>query len=235
MKLDISISVKNYLVGQKNQTNKQTNKWWNFAVKVYLNIWSIFRHNHFLQAVPNYHNIRQILENQSNRNYIYEYVLNMETFFRHFKKKRSHGKNRLIVKQFQTVTNLELRLVAMLPVNLFSIPLGIEHIFSFYIPLGIEHIFSFEQTWIQNCFVQNWIESGPDYFQMLSIYFISIAIILFLKGHYSSFEHNNFFGPRLVFLKVFEEDGTGKLVTTGKGLLQLRYTVIEVTFHSRLR
>ena len=147
----------------------------------------------------------------------------METFFRHFKKKRSHGKNRLIVKQFQTVTNLELRLVAMLPVNLFSIP------------LGIEHIFSFEQTWIQNCFVQNWIESGPDYFQMLSIYFISIAIILFLKGHYSSFEHNNFFGPRLVFLKVFEEDGTGKLVTTGKGLLQLRCTVIEVTFHSRLR
>ena len=90
----------------------------------------------------------------------------------------------------------------MLPVNLFSIPLGIKHIFSFSIPLGIEHIFSFEQNWIQNCFVQNWIESGPDYFQMLSIYFISIAIILFLKGHYSSFEHNNFFGPRLVFLKV---------------------------------
>ena len=90
MKLDISISVKNYLVGQKKpnkQTNKQTNKWWNFAVIVYLNIWSIFRHNHFLQAVPNYHNIRQILENQSNRNYIYEYVLNMETFSDIFKKK----------------------------------------------------------------------------------------------------------------------------------------------------
>ena len=139
-------------------------------------------------------------------------------------------KNRLIVKQFQTVTNLELRLVAMLPVNLFSIPLGIEHIFSFSIPLGIEHNFKFDQTWIQNCFVQNWIESGPDYFQMLSIYFISIAIILFLKGHYSSFEHNNFFGPRLVFLKVFEEDGTGKLLTTGKGLLRLRCTVIYVKF-----